>query len=162
VTTASGVDLGRLAAFLYHEADLMDAHRYADWEALWDDDGVYWVPVKPVDYDPARHVSIIYEDRGGIRVRVERLISGLAYTQDPKSQLRRVVSNVRLVGESAGAVEVASNFVLLEYRQGRWTTWAGRSDHRLRPGGEAGFRIARKKVLLVGCDTDLPPLQFLI
>src|SRR5258708_17267175 len=109
----------------------MDAHRYAEWEALWDDDGVYWVPVKATDYDPLRHVSIIYEDRGGIRVRVERLISGLAYSQEPQSQLRRVVANVRLVGEDAGAVDVASNFVLLEYRQGRWTTRAGRSDHRL-------------------------------
>jgi 3-phenylpropionate/cinnamic acid dioxygenase small subunit len=140
----------------------MDEHRYAEWEALWDEDAVYWVPVKAEEYDPDRHVSIIYDRRDGIRVRVERLVSGLAYTQEPQSQVRRILSNVRLLGAGEEGIDVASNFIALEYRRGRWTTWGGRSDHRLRPGGEAGFRIARKKVVLVGCDTDLPPLQFLV
>ena len=30
--------------FLYREARLADEARYAEWEALWTDDGVYWVP----------------------------------------------------------------------------------------------------------------------
>lgn len=139
----------------------MDEGRYAEWEALWDDDGVYWVPARQEEYDPERHVSIVYDRRDAIRVRVERLRSGLAYTQEPRSQVRRVVSNVRVLSERDGLVKVASNFVALEHRRGRWTTWAGRSEHRLRRGSTS-LRIARKKVLLVGCDTDLPMLQFLV
>jgi benzoate/toluate 1,2-dioxygenase subunit beta len=147
--------------FLFHEADLMDESRYAEWEALWDPDGVYWVPARAEEYDPRRQVSIIYDDRDGIRVRVERLASGLAYTQEPRSQVRRVVSNVRVTADGGGQVEAVSNFIALEHRLGRWSQWAGRAEHRLRDG-EEGLRIVRKKVVLVGCDADLPMLQFLL
>jgi 3-phenylpropionate/cinnamic acid dioxygenase small subunit len=139
----------------------MDESRYVEWEQLWDDDAVYWVPARAEDYDPDRYVSIVYDDRDGIRNRVERLQSGLAYTQEPHSQLRRVISNIRLMSNDGDLVEVASNFVALEHRLGRWTQWAGRTEHRLRGSG-GGYRIARKKVVLVGCDTDLPMLQFLL
>jgi 3-phenylpropionate/cinnamic acid dioxygenase small subunit len=140
----------------------MDDGRYAEWEDLWDDDAVYWVPAQLGDYDPERHVSLIYERRDGIRVRIERLLSGLAYTQEPRSQVRRVVSNIRLVRDEGGLVDSVSNFIALEYRLGRWTDWAGRTEHRLRARPKGGFKLVRKKVLLVGCDTDLPPLQFLV
>ncbi len=149
-------------AFLFHEADLMDDGRYAEWEALWDDDAVYWVPARLDDYDPERLVSIIYEKRDGIRVRIERLMSGLAYTQEPRSQVRRVVSNIRVTQDQDGLVDVVSNFVAVEQRLGRWTDWAGRTEHRLRDLPAGGFTMVRKRVQLVGCDTDLPPLQFLI
>jgi benzoate/toluate 1,2-dioxygenase subunit beta len=140
----------------------MDESRYAEWEALWEDDAIYWIPARPEDYDPERQVSIVYDDRDSIRVRVERLRSGLAYTQEPRSQVRRVLSNIRVLGEEEGMLDVGSNFIAVEYRLGRWTNWAGRTEHRLRalPGG--GFRLVRKKVTLVGCDADLPPLQFLV
>jgi 3-phenylpropionate/cinnamic acid dioxygenase small subunit len=88
-------------------------------------------------------------------------MSGLAYTQEPRSQVRRVVSNIRIAGTEGETVDVVSNFIAVEQRLGRWTEWAGRSEHRLR-STSAGFRIARKKVLLVGCDSDLPLLQFLL
>jgi 3-phenylpropionate/cinnamic acid dioxygenase small subunit len=140
----------------------MDESRYAEWERLWDDDAVYWVPARAEDYDPGRYVSIIYDDRDGIRTRVERLRSGLAYSQEPRSQVRRVISNIRLLSDDGDVVEVGSNFAALEHRLGRWTQWAGRTEHRLRGGVVGGYRIARKKVVLVGCDADLPMLQFLL
>jgi benzoate/toluate 1,2-dioxygenase subunit beta len=160
--TAAPPTLGEIEAFLFREADLMDEGRYQEWEALWDDDAVYWVPVKAEDYDPARHISIIYEDRQAIHVRVERLAAGLAYTQEPRSQVRRVISNITVLRADREAVEVSSNFVALEYRMGRWMQWAGRSEHTLTPQAEGGFKISRKKVLLVGLDSDLPALQFLV
>lgn len=157
------VDVSKEAveAFLYREADLLDEGRYQEWEALLADECTYWVPARPDDYDPDRYVSLIYEDRRSLHGRIDRLVSGLAYTQEPRSQLRRVVSNVQVLGVEDGLVDVSSNFALLEYRAGRWTTWAGRVQHRLRPRGP-GFEIVRKKVTLVGCDTDLPMLQFLL
>lgn len=139
----------------------MDEGRYAEWEELWEDDAVYWVPAREGDYDPSRFVSIIYDDRDGIHNRVERLRSGLAYTQEPRSQVRRVISNIRLLSDAGEVVEVASNFVAVEHRLRRWTQWAGRTEHRLR-GAAGSYKIARKKVVLVGCDADLPMLQFLI
>ena len=66
----------RVERFLFLEARLMDEHRYKEWLALWAEDGLYWVPCNDDDIDPARHVSIIYDDRARIQQRVERLASG--------------------------------------------------------------------------------------
>ena len=53
--------------FLYREARLADEGRYAEWEALWTDDGVYWVPgsTDPAA-DPDRHLSHVYDNRSRI------------------------------------------------------------------------------------------------
>jgi 3-phenylpropionate/cinnamic acid dioxygenase small subunit len=37
-----------IVAFIYTEARLAAESRYAEWEALWDDDAVYWVPASPM------------------------------------------------------------------------------------------------------------------
>ena len=46
------VDRQAVEQFLYREARLMDESRYEEWEALWADDGVYWVPCNDDDTDP--------------------------------------------------------------------------------------------------------------
>jgi 3-phenylpropionate/cinnamic acid dioxygenase small subunit len=43
-------DVRAVTEFLYLEARLADEARYAEWLALWTDDGVYWVPATT---DPA-------------------------------------------------------------------------------------------------------------
>jgi 3-phenylpropionate/cinnamic acid dioxygenase small subunit len=148
-------------AFLLEEADLLDQCLYSDWELLWAEQGEYWIPAGREDYDPRWNLSIVYDDRAELHNRVKRLLSGAAYTQEPRSQLRRTVSNVQLMKSNRGFVDTTANFVLLEFRRQRWTTWAGRTEHRLQRT-PAGFRIERKTVRLVGSDGPLPMLQFLL
>jgi len=151
----------RVERFLYLEARLMDEHRYKDWLALWTDDGLYWVPCNDDDIDPARHVSIIYDDRARLQQRIDRLMSGAVLAQDPKPRMRRVLSNIEI--EEADGIELAvnSNFILAIARAGGQQIWAGRTLHTLRPDGDV-FRIRRKKVLLINADQEMPLLQFLI
>src|SRR5581483_9135945 len=118
--------------FLYREARLLDEHNYDGWESLWTDDGIYWVPCNEDDNDPLLHVSIIYDDRAALRRRLDRLSSGAAWAQEPKSRMRRITSNIETENGSAGDVTVYSNFNLSEYRSGVQTTWVGRAVHRLR------------------------------
>ena len=40
----SDAEYRAVEAFLYKEARFADEARYADWEALWTDEAVYWVP----------------------------------------------------------------------------------------------------------------------
>jgi hypothetical protein len=40
--------------------------------------------------------------------------------------------------------------------------WAGRTEHTLRRDPTGALRIARKKVLLINNDQEMPLLQFLI
>jgi 3-phenylpropionate/cinnamic acid dioxygenase small subunit len=139
----------------------MDESRYEEWLSLWTDDAQYWVPCNDDDIDPARHVSIIYDDRERLGQRVDRLKSGSVLAQQPRPRMRRLISNIEIAARTAAEVTVHSNFILAVARAGTKQLWAGRSIHDLR--AEAGsFKIARKKVLLIESDQEIPLLQFLI
>ena len=154
-------DRHQIETFLYREARLMDEHAYDEWLALWTDDALYWVPCNRDDSDPMREVSIIYDNRARLEDRILRLKSGAIYAQEPKSRLRRVVSNVEIEEGENGAVIVYSNFNLTELRRGKQDTFAGRTIHWLRPEG-GSFKIAYKKVLLVNNNEVIDNLTFLV
>jgi 3-phenylpropionate/cinnamic acid dioxygenase small subunit len=147
--------------FLFLEARLADEHRYEEWEALWTDDGVYWVPANGDDIDPEMQMSIIYDNRSRIGLRVRQLLSGKRYTQEPRSSLRRIVGNVELVSRSGDELNVAANAITFESSQRGEVTWASRNEYRLRRSG-GGFKIARKKVSLVNNDRAIYTMSFLI
>jgi len=157
-TTAVGVDPAILS-FIYLEARLADEARYSEWEALWDDDGLYWVPMSP-DADPARDLSYIYDNRRRIRSRIAQLNTGARHSQTPPSKLRRLLTNTELLDRDAETVTVGSNFVLYEYRY-QMTVWAGRVIHRVRLA-ETGPRLVAKTVHLVNAGGPVPTLAFLL
>ncbi len=92
---SSATLLDAVTAFLYKEARFQDEHQYEAWEALWTDDGVYWVPANGPDIDPEKEMSIIYDNRSRIALRVRQLLTGKHFTQTPQSRLRRLVSHYR-------------------------------------------------------------------
>jgi 3-phenylpropionate/cinnamic acid dioxygenase small subunit len=146
---------------LYREARLMDEHRYEEWLSLWTSDAVYWVPCGHEDTDPMTQVSIIYDNRTKIGDRVARLMSGSVMAQDPKPRMRRVLSNIEIEHKSDAEATVESNFILIQARYTEQLTWCGRTTHQVRREGDA-LKIARKKVLLVNSEQEMPVLQFLI
>ena len=148
--------------FLYLEARLADESDYGGWEALWTDDAVYWVPAGRADADPRAEVSVIFDNRSRIATRLNQLRTGKRYAQSPASNLRRLISNVEVLGRNeAGDTEVGANFLLLESRPRRLQLWGGRTTYRLRRV-EGSLRLAYKKVVLVNLDEPLPTLGFLI
>jgi benzoate/toluate 1,2-dioxygenase subunit beta len=148
--------------FVYREARYQDEHDYEAWEALWTDDAVYWVPAGGDDPDPEREMSIIFDNRSRIATRVRQLRSGKRHAQTPPSRLRRLVSNVELLGQDErGDVGVGANFLVVESRARGTQLWAGRSEYHLRRTDE-GLRMSRKKVVLVDNDRPLYTLAFLI
>ena len=155
------VERNRVESFLYREARLMDEHAYDEWLALWTADALYWVPCNEDDFDPERHVSIVYENRARLEDRIARLKSGAAYAQDPKSRLSRVVGNVEIEDTDATEMIVRSTFNLTAMRRSRIDIFAGRSIHKLRPDGDS-FKMAYKKVLLINNDAVINNLTFLI
>lgn len=157
----TGVDRREVEDFLYLEARLQDEGRYDEWEALWADDAHYWVPANGDEIDPSRQISIINDNRRRIHTRVEQLKTGERHTQVPPSRTRRIISNVEIESAEGGEVVAGSNFILVESRSGRLTTWAGRNQHTLRREN-GGFTLVRKKVMLVNNSDALPTLSFLI
>ena len=154
-------DQSKVESFLYREARLMDENAYDEWLSLWTDDALYWVPCNRDDSDPAREISAIYDDRSRLQGRIDRLKSGVAYAQDPKSRMRRLISNIEIEVADNGELIVSSNFMLVELRRSKQDLFAGRTIHRLRPEGDS-FRICHKKVLLVNNDEVIDNLTFLV
>ena len=154
--------LQEVSQFLYREARLQDTHAYDAWEALWDDDAVYWVPANGEDTDPEREMSFIYDNRSRISLRIRQLLTGKRHTQTPQSRLRRLVSNIELLDEHPGGdIAVASNSMVFESSLRDDTVWAARNEYRLRyVDGE--LRMAYKKVTLVNNEKALFTLSFLI
>jgi len=151
----------RVEQFIYREARLQDEHRYEDWEALWADDAIYWVPANGDDIDPEAQMSIIYDNRSRIGVRVRQLLSGKRHSQEPRSRIRHLVANVEILERKGSEISVGCNVMVFESSLRDDTVWAARTEYLLRHEGGT-FRMARKKVALVNNDKPLYTMSFLI
>ena len=159
--TAPGPDLRQIEQFLYAEARYADEHDYDAWEALWTEDALYWVPAGGDLTAPAGQMSVIYDNRSRIATRLNQLRTGRRHAQSPPSSLRRIISNIEVLGTEGADIVVGANFMLAESREPGVQIWAGRLTYRLRlVDGE--LRLAGKQVLLVNRDQPLPTLAFLI
>ena len=155
MSAASGnPDLAEIEAFLYREADLLDAGDLHGWRDLFADDGTYWMPVAPDQDDPLGHISILYEDRMMMAIRAENFGHRLAASMEYPVRCSHILGNVRLLDSSADGAEVTvkSNFqAVLYYREQR--VFAGTCTHKLRRVDD-GWKIAQKRVDLINCDAE--------
>ena len=140
-------------AFLFEEARLLDAGRYEEWLALFAEDGFYWVPAAPSQADPLNHLSIFYEDKSVLTMRIRRLSHPRAYSALPQPRTAHLVGNVAARRPEGAGIdcECRSTVMMAEYRGGDRRLWAGQQMHRLRRTQE-GLRIVLKRVDLIDCD----------
>jgi 3-phenylpropionate/cinnamic acid dioxygenase small subunit len=163
--TVSAREYDAVRDFLYLAARRADESRYLDWEALVEDDMVYWVPRGEGDYDMDKHVSITADNRSRLRTRIAQLATGKRHAQVPTSAMRRLISNLEVSKEADGSLRALSNFVLYELRRsstGRLEVWPGRTEHRLRWRADGSLGMFLKKVMLIHGDEALPSLAFII
>src|SRR5260221_4127403 len=143
-----------LEDFVLHEARLLDDHGYEEWSGLFAADGVYWVPASPEQESPATHVSLFYDDKAPLEVRVARLHHPQIHVQTPPSRTCHILSRVTVLPSdpSRELYDVEFSFSMLEYRPG-WgqRTYGGRCRHTLRRTADS-FEIVMKRVDLINSD----------
>ena len=132
-----------LEAFVLAEARLLDERRFSDWLALFAEDGVYWVPTNPRQASPQEALSLFYEPKPLLAMRVARLERPDMHVQSPASRTVHHVSAVEV-----GDLEVRSALVVAEWRAGDARWFAARVLHRLRREAQ-GLRIVLKRVDLI-------------
>lgn len=137
--------------FLFHEAALLDTGRYADWLALFAEDGIYWIPGEPGQTDPLGTVSIVYEDKAILAMRVERLGHPRVYAAEPQPRTMHMIGNVTAAATEEGIV-AHSTLLVATYRDGPTVFHSGRACHRLVTDADGAFRIREKRVDLIDCD----------
>ena len=153
-------DILNIEQFLYLEARLIDEKRWDEWEALFIEDGEYWVPATRGQPDPLNHVSIMYEKSLLRAVRLKRYRHPNAMSLQPEPQSVHMISNIMLDSFDAdtGVCVVNSRFTMLEYRRDTQNTYGGAVTHTLEPNGD-GWKIRMKKVELINCEGVLDNIQ---
>lgn len=153
--------LEEVTRFIYREARLQDEHQYDEWESLWTDDGVYWVPANGDGGDPEKVMSIIYDNRSRIALRIRQYHTGKRFSQTPQSRLRRLISNIEVLEDDGQEISVGSNVLIFENQTRGDVLWAARTEYRLRREGSV-LRMVRKKVSLVNNQDALYSMAFLV
>jgi 3-phenylpropionate/cinnamic acid dioxygenase small subunit len=139
--------------FLVEEAALLDARRWRAWLGLLADDIRYVMPVAVTTAAGATvrdsaAMAHFDDDRRSLGKRVERLSTEHAWTEDPPSRTRHIVTNIRTFAtDTPGTLRVESAVLLFRSRgdtRPPEILCAGRTD-RLR-ATDAGYRLAERRI----------------
>jgi len=149
--------------FLYYEADLLDQRRFAEWLDLLADDLVYFMPIRRnvkfgqhEERENTRQgegISWFDEDKWTLGKRVEQILTGAHYAEEPLSRVTHMVSNVRLLdvqpsAESPREITVGCRFLIYQNRvEYENYTFVGRRTDVLRRNGDS-WLIARRELIL--------------
>ena len=142
------------AELLYREALYLDEARWDEWLALYAEDAVFWMPAWTGPHEltssPDTQLSLIYCDsRKRLEDRVWRVRSDLSVASRPLPRTVHAVSNVLVVDERDGRLDVRASWSVHAYDTARLRTDVtfGRYEYELRTV-EGALRIARKKIIL--------------
>ena len=135
--------------FLFAEADLLDSWRLDEWLALFDEErGSFYIPTTDApDADPNTSLYLIADDMIRLRTRVEQLLSGLTWAENPKSRTNHMVSNVRLAGWEGDALIVKANFAVFRMRFENFDSYIGKYIYKLLPR-DGTFKILERRAVL--------------
>ncbi|MDM9653248.1 aromatic-ring-hydroxylating dioxygenase subunit beta [Pseudomonas wenzhouensis] len=154
------VDRRRIEDFIYMETRLLDERRFEEWQELFDEDAIYWVPTQLDQKSGLTDVSIFYDDKDLMRTRVERLSHPRIHVDDPKTRAVRLINNMEVSPAEAGAaydIRVQAVLCAIVYWQRKQYVYGGRCEYQLRDR-DSQLSIYHKRVNLVNCDGLLPPL----
>lgn len=139
--------------FIFDEAAMVDQRRWSEWLQMFTEDMVYWAPSwadeATLTQDPEAEVSIVYmSSRKELEHRIWRFTSGESPASCPLPRTNHMVSNVRVVDETADTVVAASNWLTQCYRNKEQFFYGGHYEHTLARTAD-GFKIRAKKVVLL-------------
>lgn len=141
---------------LFHEASLLDEHRYDEWLKLLTDDVTYWMPIRSArlpgqeadEFTRPGDAALFDETRALLEARIYKLATGFAWSEDPRSRTRHIVSNLRLLEVTDDEVVATCNFIVYRSRlQTDEDLWVGRRVDRLRKVDQT-WKIARREIYL--------------
>lgn len=97
---------------VYQEARLIDQGRLDEWLDLYTEQSAYWLPADVLLRDPAVTVSWEFNDRRRMEERVDRLMTGKAYSQMPPTRSTHSYTNVEQVQVADDEVHLLCNFMV--------------------------------------------------
>lgn len=152
-----------LIDFVINEAFLLDQRRYEEWNALFTDDAFYWVPLAQDQPDGINQTSHMYEDKLLRNIRIERLRSPRAFSQQPPSRCHHLlqVPVVQTFEPAQNHYVVRTPFHYTELQMDDQNMFVGTAFHQLCTV-DGAIRMKLKRVNLLNSDCALPSIQLFI
>ena len=145
-----------LMQFYIREAWLLDDRKFRDWLDLFTDDVFYFMPRRrnvhrkdlAQELTQVGDLAIFEDDKTYLRMRVERLETGMAWAEDPPSRTRHLVGNLIVDRLPNGEVQAKTAFILYRsHHETEENIFAGSREDVLRQvAGQ--WKIARRVVIL--------------
>ena len=152
-----------LIDLVVNEARLLDTRRYEEWNALFTDDAFYWIPLVPEQEDGLKHTSHLYEDKLLRELRIERLKSPRAFSQQPPSRCHHLlqVPTVETYAPAENRYVLRTEFHYTESQGDELQFYVGSCFHHLTVV-DGQLRMTLKRVNLLNCDAALPAVQLFL
>ena len=132
--------------FLTEEAWLLDNWKLDEWVGLFTADGRSYVPaLDEPSGRPSDTVFLISDDLSKIRSRADQLLGRQAWSESPRSRVKRLIGNVRIAESDATSVVATASFVVTRSRRDHIDTWMGHTRYKL-VRHDGSFRIAERTV----------------
>jgi 3-phenylpropionate/cinnamic acid dioxygenase small subunit len=149
--------------FVIREARLLDEKRFDEWYELFADDGFYWVPLTPGQPDPLQHNSLAYEDKLLLKLRVERLKSPRAFSQQPASRCHHLLQTpeIEKMDEAKGECLTRTQMIYTETRGDESQRYSATAWHSLARINDQ-LKIKLKRVDILNSDAALPSIQLFL
>lgn len=149
--------------FLYAEADLLDERRFRDWLNLLADDITYFMPIRRnvkfgqhTERENTRQgagISWFDEDKWTLTKRIDQILTGVHYAEEPLSRVTHMISNVQITHVTPDVnepreVELRCRFLVYQNRIEYETyMFVGKRTDLIRRTAD-GWKIARREILL--------------
>jgi 3-phenylpropionate/cinnamic acid dioxygenase small subunit len=158
--SAAPVTREALVDLVYLEARLIDEKRLDEWYELYSEDAFYWVPLTHDQPDGSNYTSLAYEDKLLLKLRIERLRSPRAYSQQPESRCLHVLQRpqVEKFDPASNEYVVRTAYLYVETRAEEQQVYGCTALHTLTVQ-DGALRIRLKRVNLLNCDAALPSIQ---
>jgi 3-phenylpropionate/cinnamic acid dioxygenase small subunit len=154
---------GEIEDFLYLEADLLDQRRFKDWLDLLTEDLTYFMPMRRnvkfgqhaerENTKQGEGISWFDEDKWTLSKRVDQILTGVHFAEEPLSRVCHMVSNVQILRvapslDEPREVEVRCRFLVYQNRIEYETyIFVGKRTDLIRKTPD-GWKIARREILL--------------
>ena len=142
----------QVAAFLWQEADMLDHGEYAEWLALWEEKGLYIVPINPDETDFENTLNYACDNAAMRAKRVARLGSGESISTSPVPRTIRSVSRFRVLADDGEVVTVRCAQNLREFRKDVQKHYS--ADVTFELVRTAGSFLIRRKIIRLSNSTD--------
>lgn len=156
-TTRVDQDLwNELNHFYIREAWMLDQRRFKEWLNIFTDDLMYFMPRRKNVSRRDLHreltqpgdLALLEESKVDMEIRIARLDTGMAWSEDPPSRTRHLISNLMVqAGENGEAYAQTAFLVYKSHLETDQDLYAGYREDVLRREGDA-WKVARRTIVL--------------